>query len=230
MTYRQPFHGDYPITQRYGEVIPGVTYKGQPHTGIDYGCPEGTPILASADGTVMYSAYDPTGYGETIIILHELRKSTLYAHLSKRIALVNRIVRQGDIIGYSGSTGNATGPHLHFEAREKWCDFRTDRDPVAYLPLMNFAEDKPENPEETPQNPAETPQNLPAGVYKVACQYAFIRTWDALMRDRTLTRGERVYIFDDIKYNENGLPFRFIGAGRCIAEYDIDGTKILEPV
>ena len=45
-----------------------------------------------------------------------------------------------------------------------------------------------------------------------------------------LARGERVYIFDDIKYNENGLPFHFIGAGRCIAEYDIDGTKILEPV
>ena len=45
MSYRQPFVGDYPITQKYGEIIPGVTLNGKPHTGIDYGCPMHTKIL-----------------------------------------------------------------------------------------------------------------------------------------------------------------------------------------
>ena len=135
--YRQPFNGEYPITQRYGEVIEGVTYKGQPHTGIDYGCPEGTPILASADGLVKFAEMDNTGYGNTVIIEHYDTKATLYAHLSAIKVVVNQIVFQGDVIGYSGSSGNVTGPHLHFEARAKWCDWRSHRDPVSFLPLMS---------------------------------------------------------------------------------------------
>ena len=137
VTYRQPFNGEYPITQRYGEIIEGVTYKGQPHTGIDYGCPEGTPILASADGLVKFAEKDNTGYGNTVIIEHYDTKATLYAHLSVINAVVNQVVFQGNIIGYSGSSGNVTGPHLHFEARAKWCDWRSHRDPVSFLPLIS---------------------------------------------------------------------------------------------
>lgn len=135
MNYRQPFSGEYPITQKYGEIIPGVTYKELPHTGIDYSCPVGTPILASADGIVMKADWDVNGYGRCVIILHDATHATLYAHLSEIKVYVNQKVKQGDVIGLSGSSGNSTGPHLHFEARKTWNNYKTHFDP-ALLPLM----------------------------------------------------------------------------------------------
>ena len=111
ITYRQPFKKEWPITQGYGEKVTSVF-----HTGIDYGCPIGTSILASAEGIVMYAAYDTAGYGNAVIIKHESEKSTLYAHLSDISVKVGQTVRQGELIGHSGTTGNSTGPHLHFEA------------------------------------------------------------------------------------------------------------------
>lgn len=138
ITYRQPFKGEFPITQKYGEFIPGVTI-GSAHTGIDYGCPAGTPILASADGTVMAAGWDLTGYGFRVIIRHSADRSTLYAHLDSISVNLNQVVRQGDVIGLSGSTGKATGPHLHFEARSQWNNHLTHFDPMD-LPLMSFAD------------------------------------------------------------------------------------------
>lgn len=141
MSYRQPFVGDYPITQRYGEVVPGVTVHNKPHTGIDYGCPEGTPILASAEGQVMFEGWDRTGYGWCVIVKHGNGNATLYAHLSliPRTIAVGVWVKQGEVIGYSGATGNCTGPHLHFEARKQWNDSTSHFDPMD-LPLMSFAD------------------------------------------------------------------------------------------
>lgn len=136
-TYRQPFERDWPITQQYGEVVPGVTYKGAPHTGIDYGCPEGTPILASAEGTVVFANWDTFGYGNCVILSHPDGKATLYAHLSKILVRLQQQVSQGDALGLSGSTGNATGPHLHFEARSIWYDYKSHKDPVTFLPLRS---------------------------------------------------------------------------------------------
>lgn len=219
LTYRQPFAGSYPITQRYGETVTSSF-----HTGIDYACPLGTPILASADGVVMAAGWDATGFGNRVIILHDGHHATLYAHLQTVAVFVSQKVQQGDMIGMSGSTGNSTGPHLHFEARSVWHDYKSHFDPMT-LPLQSVDDAQLL----TNSKHLETAERLPAGVYKIACEFAFIRTWDGLIRDRLLNRGERVYIFDDVKVNESGLPFHFIGAGRCIAEYDIDGTWILEP-
>lgn len=147
VSYRQPFQREYPITQRYGETVPGVTYNNAPHTGIDYACPEGTEILASAAGVVMFAEFDQYGYGNTVIIQHNDGKATLYAHL-KRIAVVLREkVEQGDVIGWSGNTGNATGPHLHFEARSVWYDYKSHRNPITFLPLQTVLD-----PDKTPQN------------------------------------------------------------------------------
>ena len=213
MVYRQPFRGDWPITQRYGEKITSAF-----HTGIDYGCPVGTEILASADGMVMAASWDDTGYGLRVIIQHTADRATVYAHLSKINVIRGEKVRQGQVIGLSGKSGNVTGPHLHFEARYDWAGYRSHFDPMT-LPLMNMVDAAPST---------EPRELLPSGVYKVACEYAFIRTWDTLQRDRILNKGERVYIFEDAKNSASGLPFRFIGAGRCIAEYDTDGTQILE--
>ena len=140
MSYRQPFRGEYPITQKYGEIIPGVTFNGKPHTGIDYGCPTGTPILASNDGTVMAAGWDLTGYGFRVILQHPDGRATLYAHLDSISVNPNEKVTQGDEIGLSGATGGSsaypvTGPHLHFEARYRWNDW-TSHFPPYDLPLM----------------------------------------------------------------------------------------------
>ena len=140
LTYRQPFHGEWPITQKYGEIIHGVTYQNKAHTGIDYGCPLGTPILASAAGTVMAAGWDTSGYGFRVIIKHSDGRATLYGHLDSISVSNNQRVEQGQEIGFSGSTGNATGPHLHFEARRQWNNFLTHFDPMT-LPLMSFSDE-----------------------------------------------------------------------------------------
>lgn len=134
--YRQPFEGDYPITQGYGEKVTSDF-----HTGIDYGCPIGTPILASEAGTVVVAGWDNTGYGNTVIIQHTGGKATLYAHLAMIANGINvgRKVEQSQVIGYSGSTGNSTGPHLHFEARTQALNCKTHFNPLD-LPLVSSAE------------------------------------------------------------------------------------------
>lgn len=170
ITYRQPFQGEYPITQKYGELIPGVTYKDRPHTGIDYGCPVLTLILASAGGEVMFANFDETGYGYTVILKHGDGRATLYAHLSFVSVHAGEIVQQGQRIGYSGMSGNATGPHLHFEARRVWSDWRSHFDPMT-LPLMSVddsilqstSQEHVQAPEETSQKRSGTSQNLLKG-------------------------------------------------------------------
>ena len=88
------------------------------HKGVDYGAPTGTPVMATGDGLITL-ARRKGGYGKTVIIRHAGVYDTLYAHLSgygKNITPGKR-VKQGDIIGYVGNTGLATGPHLHYEFR-----------------------------------------------------------------------------------------------------------------
>lgn len=135
MDYRQPFEGDYPITQGFSEKITNA--KG--HTGIDYGCPVGTPILASEAGTVKFARWDNTGYGYCVIIQHADGNATLYAHLKMVAVKAGQKVERSQVIGYSGTTGNSTGPHLHFEARHAWNDYRSHFDPME-LPLHSSIE------------------------------------------------------------------------------------------
>ena len=88
------------------------------HKGVDYGAPKGTPIMATGDGVVKIARREG-GYGKTIILRHGGKYETLYAHLSGYAKGIKSGVRvkQGDVIGYVGSTGLATGPHLHYEFR-----------------------------------------------------------------------------------------------------------------
>ena len=228
ITYRQPFRGEYPITQQFGEVIQGVTFGDKPHTGIDYGCPMGTEILASCDGIVMASSYDGSGYGNRVILQHESRKATLYAHLSKSIVVPAQEVKQGEVIGYSGNTGYTTGPHLHFEARRIWWDQSTAKDPITFLPLMSVDDGAGIQQAENQTTQAGN-RPLTAGVYRVACEAAYVRGWEKLNREKLVYKGEPVYLFGQVKY-QDGLPFYFCGAGSCMAAYDINGTTILEKV
>ena len=88
------------------------------HTGVDYAAPTGTRVRAAADGVVEVAG-PKGGYGNAVILRHRGEVSTLYGHLSRLAAGLHRgeRVSQGDIIGYVGSTGWATGPHLHYEFR-----------------------------------------------------------------------------------------------------------------
>ena len=92
-----------------------VTRKVQPHTGVDYAAPAGTPVMTIGDGVVTSMKYEGAG-GNTVRIKHNSIYSTAYLHLSKyaKGLKVGQRVRQGDVIGYVGSTGRSTGPHLDF--------------------------------------------------------------------------------------------------------------------
>ncbi|RMG49934.1 MAG: peptidase M23 [Gammaproteobacteria bacterium] len=88
------------------------------HKGVDYAAPRGTPVKAAGDGKVIFKGRKG-GYGRVIIIKHGARYSTLYAHLNgyRRGLRVGSRVKQGQVIGYVGMSGLATGPHLHYEFR-----------------------------------------------------------------------------------------------------------------
>jgi murein DD-endopeptidase MepM/ murein hydrolase activator NlpD len=108
------------VTQGYGTTSFSKNgYKGQWHNGVDFGVPIGTPVLAAEDGVVIGVAnedlYCPRGaYGKFVAINHDNNLSTLYGHLSRQIVSNGDRVKRGQVIGYSGKTGYATGPHVHF--------------------------------------------------------------------------------------------------------------------
>lgn len=106
------------ISSTFGRRLHPIHRSWRSHNGTDFAAPSGTPIMASSDGRVNFVG-NQRGYGKTIIIQHKDNYSTLYAHLNGfagGLAKGQRI-RQGQIIGYVGMTGWATGPHLHYEIR-----------------------------------------------------------------------------------------------------------------
>lgn len=106
---------------------PGVS----DHKGIDFGVPTGTPIQAVKDGKVVFAG-DGGGYGNLVVLKHDDGTFTKYAHQSKINVNVGDDVKAGDVIGAVGSTGNSTGPHLHFEVRRGSPEGEV-LDPEAYL-------------------------------------------------------------------------------------------------
>ena len=95
-----------------------VLGKKRPHRGVDYAAKTGTPIKAAGDGKVIHRA-QKGGYGRTVIVQHKHGYTTLYAHMSRydKKARLGSRVKQGQVIGYVGQSGLATGPHLHYEFR-----------------------------------------------------------------------------------------------------------------
>jgi murein DD-endopeptidase MepM/ murein hydrolase activator NlpD len=98
------------------------------HTGVDFSATGGTPVKAAADG-VVFVAGERGGYGNTVIIDHGNTLATLYGHLSRIAVAEGAKVVRGQVIGYAGSTGYSTGPHLHFEVRVNG----NPVDPLKYL-------------------------------------------------------------------------------------------------
>lgn len=104
------------LTSRFGYRVHPIYHIRKLHTGIDLAAPTGTPIHAAAGGVVVSSGWR-RGYGNTVIIDHGGGKATLYGHCSSLCVRANQRVNQGQVIARVGSTGNSTGPHLHFEIR-----------------------------------------------------------------------------------------------------------------
>lgn len=116
---KMPLEGDYRVTSNFGTRIHPITGKKKTHTGMDFGAPSGTSIYAAESGVVILSKYW-SGYGNCIIIDHGNGLWTLYGHIKNGGLLVEEgdSVKRGDKIALVGSTGNSTGPHLHFEVRK----------------------------------------------------------------------------------------------------------------
>lgn len=100
------------------------------HDGIDIRNQAGTPIFAARSGRVIYSDRKVRGYGNMVIIRHDDRYATVYAHNRKNLVRRGEFVKQGQLIGLVGSTGHASGPHLHFEVRY----LEMAQDPLNFLP------------------------------------------------------------------------------------------------
>jgi murein DD-endopeptidase MepM/ murein hydrolase activator NlpD len=102
---------------------------GRRHTGLDFPAASGTPIGAAGRGTVGFAGWNSGGYGNLVVVRHRLGFETWYAHLSRIAVAAGAPVAGGSVLGWVGSTGRSTGPHLHFEVRL----FGTPIDPVSRL-------------------------------------------------------------------------------------------------
>ncbi|MDZ4275203.1 MAG: M23 family metallopeptidase [Erythrobacter sp.] len=112
---RMPLEGAQ-LTSNYGMRTHPVLGGRRNHTGIDLAAPTGTPIYATADGVIGRADWY-SSYGLYISINHGASMETRYAHLSRLAVAAGDNVKKGDLIGYVGSTGRSTGPHLHYEVR-----------------------------------------------------------------------------------------------------------------
>jgi len=113
---RRPLEGGGTLRSRFGYRIHPIFKTRRLHTGVDLAAPTGTPIYAAGDGVITYYKWQ-SGYGNKVEIQHVNGYETAYGHMSRYAdgLGVGSKVRQGQVIGYVGSTGQSTGPHLHFE-------------------------------------------------------------------------------------------------------------------
>ena len=103
-------------TSGFGMREHPILHTQRAHLGVDYAAPIGTPVMSVADGVVVESGYQGA-FGNMVIVQHNARQSTVYAHLSRMNVKRGQTIKQGDIVGAVGTTGLSTGPHLHFEFR-----------------------------------------------------------------------------------------------------------------
>lgn len=104
------------LTSGFGMRNHPILRQRSQHHGVDLAAPRGTPVYATADGTIGKAQYFGS-YGNYVQIEHGGEMQTRYAHLSSYTVASGEAVRKGDLIGYVGSTGRSTGPHLHYEVR-----------------------------------------------------------------------------------------------------------------
>jgi murein DD-endopeptidase MepM/ murein hydrolase activator NlpD len=111
-----PLSSPAPTTSSFGWRTHPITGSRRFHSGVDIGAPMGAPVVAAGSGTIISAGWIG-GYGKAIVIQHNGVQQTLYGHLSEVFVQPGQKIEQGTVIGRVGSTGNSTGPHLHFETR-----------------------------------------------------------------------------------------------------------------
>jgi murein DD-endopeptidase MepM/ murein hydrolase activator NlpD len=134
-------------------IASGFGYRADPvyktvikfHKGLDFTAPQGTPIYATADGTISTSNFSAGGYGNHVIINHGYGYETLYGHMVRIRVSQGQAVKRGEVIGWVGSTGKSTGPHCHYEVHKNGeaidpiYFFYNDLSPAQYDRLLKMA-------------------------------------------------------------------------------------------
>lgn len=116
-----PLTSPAPTTSSFGWRTHPISGSRRFHSGVDIGAPMGAPVVAAGSGIIISSGW-LGGYGKAVVIQHNGVQQTLYGHLSEVFVQPGQKIEQGTVIGRVGSTGNSTGPHLHFEARVSTAD------------------------------------------------------------------------------------------------------------
>jgi murein DD-endopeptidase MepM/ murein hydrolase activator NlpD len=125
--YRWPLDAGL-VTSEFGQR------RGTAHQGLDIAADRNVPVYAAAEGEVIYADSKLGGYGNAVIVRHDQKTTTLYAHNSTLKIKAGEKVRVNQVVALLGSSGRSTGPHLHFELREN----ERPLDPRAYLPKTRF--------------------------------------------------------------------------------------------
>lgn len=135
-TFMWPSASSTYITSKYGWRMHPIFKAQRFHSGVDIGASAGTSVMAADSGTVSIATYS-SSYGNYVVLYHSEGLSTLYAHMSSLAVSAGDSVTKGQTIGYVGSTGNSTGPHLHFEIRVNGSTV----DPLSYFSNYTLAPD-----------------------------------------------------------------------------------------
>lgn len=134
------------VASGFGSRIDPVYKTIKFHAGLDFAAPQGTPIYATADGRVTTAGNTGNGYGNHVEINHGFGYETLYGHMVRVKVRVGQMVKRGEVIGWVGSTGKSTGPHLHYEVHKggRPLDpiyfFYNDLSPEQYQQILKLAQ------------------------------------------------------------------------------------------
>ncbi len=129
-------------TSGFGKRKDPISKELKQHQGIDFAAPKGTPVIAAADGKVVFTKYHPNGYGKHILIQHGDKWQTKYAQLSEMMVEEGDLVKKGQLIGEVGSSGRSTAPHLHYEVIEMGIGHKNPEDFISDYSFRKVEEKK----------------------------------------------------------------------------------------
>ena len=133
------------VASGFGSRIDPVYKTVKFHAGLDFAAPQGTPIYATADGRITTAGNKGNGFGNHVVIDHGYSYETLYGHMVRVKVRVGQLVKRGEVIGWVGSTGKSTGPHVHYEVHKNGRPidpiyfFYNDLTPEQYQQILKLA-------------------------------------------------------------------------------------------